>query len=319
MVSITNSNVNFAFIRYPRFKELHEEIKRCQELSKISLEPQCMSLEGESGTGKSTLIKDYARMFPRYETETGTIIPVFYAEIPSPATVKSTVSALLDQLGDPGAGKGTLWAMNIRLIGLIKERGVQLVILDEFSNLFDSGTNHILTTVSDWMKMFIKQTNIPFVVCGISGIVSRILSSNSQLSRLFAFREELLPFELNDEKSYKDFSMFVQYAEKSIELPITNEVPRVEMLIRIHYATNGVVGNIMNLLRYARLIAAERNGASIELCDLALAFDNRLSKHLGTKVNPFRTGADEEFNAPEENDGAFVKIKYTIGNSISTK
>lgn len=51
-------------IRYPRFRELHQDIKECQELSKIAGEPQYISLKGPTGAGKTTLIKDYARQFP---------------------------------------------------------------------------------------------------------------------------------------------------------------------------------------------------------------------------------------------------------------
>lgn len=300
MVAKTNGKSNMNYVRYPRFKELHKEIQRCQELSKVSLEPQCMSLEGESGTGKSTLVKDYANMFPRYETESGIAIPVFYAEIPSPATVKGTASGLLEQLGDPGANKGTLWSMNSRLVGLFNSCCVELVILDEFSNLIDTETNHIMNTVSDWLKMLIKQSGVPFLVVGITGKVSRILQANNQLSRLFACREKLEPFSWNDTISINEFSMFVQYAEKAVELSLTTHVPKVEMLYRIYYATDGVVGNIMNLVRYAGLSATENKHNTIDLIDLSDAFRQRISDYLPNKTNPFKTGANESFTAPPE-------------------
>jgi hypothetical protein len=311
------SNTNF--VRYPRFKELHKEIQRCQELSKVSLEPQCMSLEGESGTGKSTLVKDYAHLFPRYETESGIVIPVYYAEIPSPATVKGTASGLLEQLGDPGANKGTLWSMNSRLVGLIKSCGVELVILDEFSNLIDTETNHVMNTVSDWLKMLIKQSGVPFLVVGISGKVSRILKANNQLARLFACREQLEPFIWGDSKSIQDFSMFVQYAEKAVGLPFTKDVPKVELYYRLHYATDGVVGNIMNLVRYAGLNATENNCSSIDLRDLSEAFRQRLSAYLPSKVNPFTLVANEGFNPPVDKKTDQSDNRGDIGNTLTTR
>ena len=76
---------NAALIRYPRFKDLHRDIRECQELSRLAGEPQCMSLEGITGAGKTTLIRDYAAMFPRIEEEDGMRIPVFCLETPSPA------------------------------------------------------------------------------------------------------------------------------------------------------------------------------------------------------------------------------------------
>ena len=100
-------------IRYPRFRELHEDIEECQELSKVADEPQCMSLEGPTGAGKTTLIKDYARQFPRDETGPATRIPVFYLETPSPVTVKGLAQKLLEELGDPAAHKGNHVSINL--------------------------------------------------------------------------------------------------------------------------------------------------------------------------------------------------------------
>ena len=57
-----------ALIRYPRFKALHTDIRECQELSRLTHEPQCMSLEGVTGAGKSTLVRDYVALFPRRRT-----------------------------------------------------------------------------------------------------------------------------------------------------------------------------------------------------------------------------------------------------------
>ena len=184
-----------AFIHYPRLDDLNKKVRRCQRISKISLEPQCLALEGASGAGKTTFVRDlYAAHFPPIETPEGTIIPVLYAEIPSPATVKTGVSTLLEALGDPAAHSGTVGVLNSRLVGLIKECHVELVILDEFNNLIDTETDRVLAKVSDWLKMLIKKTRIPFVVVGLEGKVERILRANVQLSRLFASREKLEPF-----------------------------------------------------------------------------------------------------------------------------
>jgi putative protein kinase ArgK-like GTPase of G3E family len=66
------TQANTALIRYPRFKALHQDMRECQELSRLSNEPCCLSLEGVTGAGKSTLVRDYAALFPRMEESTGT-------------------------------------------------------------------------------------------------------------------------------------------------------------------------------------------------------------------------------------------------------
>ena len=105
--------------------------------------------------------------------------------------------------------------MNFRLIRLMQDCQVELVILDDFHHLIDQETNRIMEQVSDWLKVLIKETGIPFLVVGIEGKVERILETNAQLSRLFAVRQRLAPFACDpqDEASLEEFARFVQYAE----------------------------------------------------------------------------------------------------------
>lgn len=278
-----------ALIRYPRFNALHSDIRECQALSRLAYEPHCMSLEGLTGAGKSTLVRDYAALFPRQEEPSGTRIPIFYVETPSPVTVKGMAATMLARLGDPAAHQGALWSMNFRLARLMIACQVELVILDDFQHLIDKETNRVLEQISDWLKVLIKETNIPFLVVGIAGKVDRILDANAQLSRLFALRQTLEPFRCDraDESSVQEFARFVHYAEQLIARPLPTELPRLELVYRLHTASQGVVGNLMNLLRHAAWLAEQHNQPTIRLVHLELAFDKRLAKHLKAASNPF--------------------------------
>jgi hypothetical protein len=291
------AQANTALIRYPRFKSLHADIRECQELSRLSNEPQCMSLEGITGAGKSTLVRDYVTLFPRLEQTNGTRIPILYAETPSPVTVKAMAATMLVRLGDPAAHQGTLWTLNYRLIRLMIDCQVELVILDDFHHLIDRETHRILEQVSDWLKVLIKETGVPFLVVGINDTIERILDTNAQLSRLFAVRQTLEPFhcDLADEAGVQEFARFVHYAEQVVAVPLPVTLPRLELLRRLHYATQGVVGNLMNLLRYAAWLTRQQQQEAITLATLASAYDKRLSKHLKGEANPFLTPPDKSF------------------------
>lgn len=296
---------NTALIRYPRFRELHREIRRCQDLSKIAGEPQCMSLEGTMGAGKSTLVKDYAAAFPRRETDDGAIIPVLYVETPYPATPKGVAAEMLGALRDPAAEKGPLWSMNFRLKGFTHDCQTELVILDDIHHLIDRVIDRVLVDVSEWLKVLIKNTGIPFLIVGLDGTVERILDLNPQLSRLFAAREKLPPFawdETEDEAGNgirQEFSFFVQYAEEALGMPLSRELSRRDMLRRLHYATDGIVGNLMNLLREAHLEARERGRAELDLAVIAAGFEKRLAAHVKKEVNPFAEQLETSFVPPE--------------------
>lgn len=295
----TNDHNKFQIISYPRFKELHRNIQRCQQYSKELYEPQCMCLEGESGAGKSTLVREYVKQFgERIITEDGVRIPIFYSQLPSPAKVKGTASSLLEQLGDPGFNRGTLQSMTSRLVGLIKTCGVELVILDEFSHLIEPDSVKVLASVSEWLKMLIKLTGVPFLVIGVTGTILPILKRNNQLFRLFSCIKTLEPFKWDDEVSRNEFSNFLQFAEVSVNFKLDPELPKKELFFRISYATDGLVGHIMNLLCFATGYCREKGKNYIGMNELSLAFDERLKAYMGRKVNPFRQDIHTKFYPP---------------------
>ena len=299
-VTSTVSPATTALIEYPRFRELHAEIQLCQHLSKLAGEPHCMSLEGRTGTGKSTLVRTYAESFCRTQTREGTQVPVLYMEVPSPVGIKDFASTALQTLGDPAYDRGTRASMTRRLIGLLKDCEVELIILDDFQHLIDSETQHILAEVSDWLKYLIKETRVPFLVVGIEGKVEVILQANPQLSRLFAARETLQPFawDVARPQTIQDFGRFVAYVEQVIGKTLAAEPRRVEWLYRLHYATEGIVGNLMNVMRFAGALSELQERAQLDLPLLARAFQQRLSKHLPGKANPFDLSAHDSFVPP---------------------
>ncbi|MBN1220303.1 MAG: TniB family NTP-binding protein [Anaerolineae bacterium] len=290
-------------IRYPRFQELHEDIEMCKELSKSSGEPHCMSLEGPTGAGKTTMIQDYARQFARYETPEGIKIPILYMETPSPVTVKGLAMKMLEAMGDPAAHKGTQTSMDSRLVHFIQHCEIELVVLDDFQHLIDSETEKILAKVSNWLKVLIKETGVPFLVVGIEGKVELILKSNSQLSRLFAVREELQRFQWNPStpETIQEFANFVQATEEVVgrKLPWRSDSD-ADLLYRLHYATDGVIANLMNLMRGTALLAQKQGRDKLDLDILAAVFEKRLAKHLYKKTNPFKKEWGERFTPPQE-------------------
>jgi hypothetical protein len=319
---------NAILIRYPRFNQLHDDIRLCQEISKIAGEAQCMVLEGMPGAGKSTLVQSYAATFPRYGTESGTKVPVFYLETPSPATVKGMAARFLEVLGDPAANRGTLWSMNSRLIHFLRACEVQLVILDDFHHLIDKETNRVLEKVSDWLKVLVKETHVPFLVVGLEGTVRRILNTNAQLSRLFAIRATLHPFQWEPHRpeTIQEFARFVAFTEQEIGLPLSDEIAREDLLYRLHDATHGIVGNLMNLLRFSVVLAERNQRKTLTLDILSAAFDLRLAEHV-RKASPFSLSMEEPTvkaqsnakSADEQATSYLQKDDISISDALTTR
>ncbi len=292
-----------ALIRYPRLNELHHALQICATLSDVAGEPQCMALMGVTGAGKSTVARTYAQAFPRSETPHGSRLPVVYLETPSPATIKSVAAAALRQMGDPRATyNSTLWSMDARLVHYLRECQVRLVIMDDFHHLFDDASQAALGTVSNWLKVLIKESNVPFLVVGLEDKIRLILRANPQLSRLFALRETLQPLAWDParEETLVAFSKFIQYAETAMGRPLSDELPRAEWLYRLHFATGGVVGHIINLMRQALVLAqvAAEPPTALTLRLFSLAFRQRLQPDGPQRADPFAPGLGLAFSPP---------------------
>jgi energy-coupling factor transporter ATP-binding protein EcfA2 len=287
---------------YPRFDAIYRAIERCQHMSRVMREPQCISLEGHPGAGKTTLSTCYTAAHPRTETEWGSRIPVFYLETPSPITVKGMAQTMLDKLGDPLADRGTLTTLNRRLKHYLVQCEVQLVILDDFHHLIDADTDRVFQTVSDWLKVLIKDAGVPFMVVGIEGKNEQILRLNPQLSRLFALRETLRPFAWDQERkeAILELGGWIKSIEQEMGKALVPQMSRIELLHRLHYATDGIAGHLLNLLRYAAQYALEQGEAEVTLAALTWAFQHRITGHFPGKINPFGTTIGEVFVAPSD-------------------
>jgi hypothetical protein len=117
---------------------------------------------------------------------------------------------------------------------------------------------------------------------------------------LFAVREKLHPFAWNpsDIATTQAFAAFVQVVETCLQFPLSDELPRAELLHRLHYATGGVVGYVMNLLRFALWLANRQQADMVSLEVLSQAFAKRLQPHLPHKVDPFSVAVDQHFVPP---------------------
>jgi len=299
---------NNIYVSYPRFKEILSAINDCHHFSNFKDEPECLFLKGETGTGKTTIFKSYAADYPRSETDSGSIVPLLSVTIPSPATVKSLVSKLLWELGDPFWDKGSISNQTIRLIGLMKDCGVSLVFLDEFQHFIDRDSAKVLKTVSDWLKDLILDTKVPMILIGLPE-AETVLQLNSQLSRRFANRHNLSPFSWADDSGI-EFRTFLHAVESQLPLMEPSNLSESEMALRFYYASDGIIGYLMKLIRYGTHLALKQGQEKLEFSVLARAFEQYVKADKPYKNNPFIT---DNFLQELQNNSSKKEDSTTVG------
>ena len=280
--------VESLYIHFPRNEAALKSIHACHTHAKRSNESEGILIQGKTGAGKTTLVELYMKPYPRTHTPEKTIVPVLYTRVPVPATCKSLVSELLTAIGDPAAEKGSQVSQTLRLKRYLKACCVELLILDEFQHFQDRDSHRVLRTVSDWLKLLMDETGIPIVLVGLP-YSHTILDAdgNEQLQRRFGGRVELEAFRYSTSKERQDFRRFLNVIDENLPLAEKSDLADPSTALCIFEATNGVIGNVMKLIRHATGFALESNREKLTLEILGLAYEQRLAANNPGKPNPF--------------------------------
>jgi hypothetical protein len=246
---------------HPRMKALFNEFDQIRHDSVFAAEPSCMFLVGRSGAGKTTAINSYRRRHPDSLSDDGSVIPIFAASLPSPATIKGVAERILQMLRAPKPGIGTAVNMTARIVRLLNGCKVELVILDEFQHLLQRGSKKNFDEVSDWVKDLINMSGVPVVMVGTPGS-EEILRVNPQLDRRVKTVATLHSFDYKNSPS--DLEKFLGAVHAA--LPFANERNSLRLsdtscASRIFLVSDGLPGRAMRLIREAAKLAVRADAS----------------------------------------------------------
>ena len=280
------------FVNYPQCQAIIDEIEQCRLLSPLGNEPDCLLVTGDAGSGKTTIIEHYCRAFTPVEEPERTVIPVVATIIPSPTTPKQVAQQLLNELGDPLAGRGNIGELGFRLTQLLINCRVQLIILDEFQHLIETDSEHVLSKVANWIKTLINLTKIPVILFGMPWS-DYVLETDRQLNRRYSTHRHLKPFQISTDFNY--YRQFLHSVEQALPLKCDPHLADYEIAFRLFAASNGNIGKLMKLLRHTAITSIQRKQHTLtgeSLCSGFNAINNV------DQLNPF-TGPINKLKANE--------------------
>jgi hypothetical protein len=271
-------------------------IQACFDSHDATAEPDCCPLVGESGSGKTTIISYFASLHPRVDRKRGVEVPVLVAKVPARPTVKSFAETLLYQLGDPLWFRGNTVSKSIRLRELIKRCRVRLLALDEFQHFVDVRRASIVNDVADWLKEQVEEARLAIVVSGLQRCLE-VLRQNEQLRRRFGSTLRVSAFRWDikeDRTTYRAFLRAVQEQLPDYEMP---NLADLDLAFRMHYASYGLIGYTMKIIRGAARIACSHPRRQITLRTLSQSYSDHVWSERLSDPNPFGEKFDCE-NAP---------------------
>lgn len=300
-------HVKTILIVHPKYKIIYDRLKETHLFSVGSNQPDGLFLSGETGVGKSTLLKDYAESFPRKIVKGNTILPILYFQVPIGATPKSVASQALYKLGDPNFQKGTTVQMTVRLLNFVKDCKVEMVIIDEFQHLIDRETSNVLNNASDWVKTFMDEAGIPVVICGMPES-KKIFEWNSQLDRRFCTRHLFEAFNYSTKEDQIEFRSFLKNVDKELPFPEQSQLADPILSEKFYYATKGVPFYIMKILEEATIYAAKSGSDRLTETDLYEGYKSVTLSQRPNTNNPFNDPTFNLLNAIDSENKANNRI-----------
>jgi DNA transposition AAA+ family ATPase len=247
-----------------QIQEIIDDIKEQRELAKITgyeEQPNSILVTAETGMGKTKLIQEYLKKeynqsyVQKYEGGEKTITPALYVSVPDDTGSRAAPMAILDALNDPLYAKGTRAELNIQFANKARDCGVELIIIDEFQNAIETGTDKVIYKVAEWVKTIINRTNIPVILLGMPWALD-VVELNSQLESRFPIKHHIKMYGKNN---FADWIKFLQKLDKKLPFDSLSGLNEPKLAYRLMAASQGKIGYLMKrIIRPAARIAVER-------------------------------------------------------------
>ncbi|QBC42591.1 TniB family NTP-binding protein [Iodobacter fluviatilis] len=193
------SELDKVLICHPSFDFALKGILRAIVQSHSFKEPVGCMLLADGGMGKTKICETILSMFQKTQVQNVdaeiTYIPAFYAEVPSPVSVSTLASNMLEKLNDPSHLAGTIASKTKRIVGYLKTCETRIILLDEVHNLLNNkvrGSERVNTIALRWLKSLVNNSGVCVCLVGVPECETIIDSDPTwQQARRFKYRFRL--------------------------------------------------------------------------------------------------------------------------------
>ncbi|KEQ19404.1 TniB family NTP-binding protein [Endozoicomonas numazuensis] len=277
------------FITYPPIDEIISYIEKCLLDSKDRNQPLCLLITGDTGSGKSEIGKQCAKLFPRNDEGIISKVPFLYSQVFGSSKPKDLSSKLLHDLGDPAYNRGTDKDLRQRAIDMLSDENIgnKGVYLDEFHSLIDTDNQSVIFSTGEALKDIIIGSKSTFIAAGMPWSTV-IIETNRQLARRFKKIINIPFIDIRNKDEYDIFTDILKNCDEYLPFKKNFLSANHDIIIKMFACCAGRTGDLFDIIKWAAIEAFSNNQKSITLENLASAFDVEGDSFL-ISDNPFTT------------------------------
>ncbi len=268
--------INNVFAMRPLFTEIWQSFDELRADFREDAPATCMMIVGETGVGKSTVVGEYAKAnLPiRHENEQcySTQTPVLVVSLKGMSQRLSAAQTILKKLLRLPTVTGKLSNITDRSEAQMKRQAVELLILDEFQHLAETGAEKTKSQTADWIKGLAKETRVPIVLVGMPSLAD-VIASNAQLASITPLRRELGDFGYDNERRRTAFRSFLSELDALFPFDQPAGIGQDWLAEKMFLASGGNPRLLCTLLRWAAKAAILDGSRRILEKHLEAAYD----------------------------------------------
>lgn len=272
-------------IEHTRYIAGYKALEACHATGRDGLPVENLKLLGASGTGKSTLLRDYHERHPPYDLEDRTVMPVVYAKVPSKPTPLRLAGRILRGMRSPFWDRGKEEERTYQLVTLCQECKVEFILLDEGQCLVDQGQVKTHMHVTDWIKDLQEEIDKPVAIAGLKRL-QLLDEANDQFARRFSVEVGLDRMDPDNAQDRGLILGIVNAQFDDLQLELSSQVDAEDLAWRAGLASDGRFGYLWKLsvaIKRGRRDAAR----PVTLQDFADTFQSILWTTASAQRNPF--------------------------------
>lgn len=266
-------------------------------------------LIGDSRTGKTFAAKRYVKQHPETVGPEGMLMPVIRVDMPAeggPAAVLGAIAAALGLLVTSRMSNQTIFAAIARAVVRSK---TELIIFDEAEQFSRTDASRLLVYVRDLLRKLLDIGSFNILCVGLESTYDVLQGDPRLVGRGLLPYTRLTPYSWGSRDGQIAFRLLCHGFDELLPFDEKSGLKNADVAVRLHWASQGNIGRLHDLIYYSGCIALNRQACRIDLNHFADAYDVR--RPHGDPYNPFRGDFD---NGPRR---APTEAKKTKGPKFS--